>query len=221
VLPDPSSTAFAAAAVLSGLVVHTDRAELERTVAPADPERIRRREELLVRAVDEAASRPDAGAEGPSAGWRLVEAAITAAADGTLTLDDRSVVDLAVALVDPAVRDAALLRCTGSAAAAAEQLWAALARETPDPEAAEPAVLLAASALLRGDGALANVALDRAERAWPGHRLGGLLRRVAEAGMRPAQVRECLRGGAAPGPDSRRAPGPSAGRRVTRGRRSR
>ena len=85
-------------------------------------------------------------------------------------------VELACALGDPDVRDAALLRNLGGAAAAAEQLWTALVRETPDPEAAEPAVLLAVSALLRGDGALANVALERAELAWPGHRLARLLR---------------------------------------------
>ena len=69
---------------------------------------------------------------------------------------------------------------------------AALVRETPDPEAAEPAVLLAACALLRGDGALAGIALDRAEQAWPGHRLTRLLRAVWAAGIPPERVRECL-----------------------------
>ena len=85
-------------------------------------------------------------------------------------------------------------------------------RETPDPEAAEPAALLAACALLRGDGALAGIALDQAEQAWPGHRLTGLLRAAWQAGMSPDQVRECLRTApAAPGgpgaPASARAPG--------------
>jgi hypothetical protein len=88
----------------------------------------------------------------------------------------------------------------GPRPAAAEQLWAALARETPDPEAAEPAALLAVSALLRGDGALANVALDRAERAWPGHRLTRLLRVAAEGGLRPSEVRAWLTASAEPAP---------------------
>lgn len=198
-LPDPSTTPFAAAAVAEGKVVHADRAELERLVSPAEPERIRRREVMLVRTVDAsgpdgAATGQDAGADDPKAGWKLVAAAIAAAGRGTLALDDVAVVGLALALLDPRVRDAALLRSSGSSAAAAETLWAALARETPDPEAAEPAALLAASALLRGDGVLANVALDRAERAWPGHRLAGLLRQVAGSGMRPEQFRECVRG---------------------------
>jgi hypothetical protein len=85
-------------------------------------------------------------------------------------------------------------------AAAAETLWLALCRELPDPEAAEAAVLLAACGLLRGDGALANVALDRAERSWPGHRLAGLLRRVAARGTPPARVREWLVTASGPGP---------------------
>ena len=61
-----------------------------------------------------------------------------------------------------------------------------------EPEAAEPAALLAMSALLRGDGALANVALDRAERAWPGHAFAALVRRAAMAGIRPSVMREML-----------------------------
>ena len=52
-------------------------------------------------------------------------------------------------------------------------LPAALHDASPDPEAAEPATLLAACALLRGDGALAGIVLDRAQQAWPGHRLSG------------------------------------------------
>jgi hypothetical protein len=71
-------------------------------------------------------------------------------------------------------------------------VWAALTRETPDPEAAEPATQLAVSALLRGDGALAIIALDRAERAWPGHAFAALVRRAAEAGVRPSAMREVL-----------------------------
>ncbi len=76
--------------------------------------------------------------------------------------------------------------------AAAEQLWAALARETPAPEAAEPAALLAVSALLRGDGALANVALDRAAEAWPGHLLSRQLRAVASSGLAPGELGKAL-----------------------------
>jgi Domain of unknown function (DUF4192) len=189
VVPDFSTTTFAAAAVTAGQVVWGDRRELEALVAPADQERIRRREALLIQATDEALARPDPGAAFDAA---VVDAAVADAAAGRLMLDDARIVALAGALAVPAIRDAALLQCIGPAAVAAEQLWTALVRETPDPEAAEPAVLLAMSALMRGDGALANIALDRAEHAWPGHRLAAIVR-SGLLGMRPEQIRELLR----------------------------
>ncbi len=201
-LPDPATTALAAAGVLSGRVVQPSRAGLERLLDPVDQGRLRRREAMLI----ELGDRPDAldgAAEPPDAVLRVVDEAIADAASGDLVLDDARVVALAGALATTPVRDAAMARCIGATAAAAERLWTALVREVPDPEAAEPAALLAVSALLRGDGALANVALDRAERAWPGHRLTGILRSVTAAGMRPEEVRRMLRASLADGPARR------------------
>jgi hypothetical protein len=227
-VPDPTATPFVAAAVAEGRVVHADRADLEAAVAPADDGRLRRREVLLIRGADEAlgGEAPGEGTSGGivvdvAAGKAAVESAIADAEAGRLVLSDARVVALATALAIPAVRDAALQWCTGAHAAAAEQLWAALARETPDPEAAEPATLLAVSALLRGDGALANVALDRAERAWPGHRLSTLLRTAAASGVRPSQMRSWLHDCATPEPTTGqdttpRAAGAAQGRRGPR-----
>ena len=124
-------------------------------------------------------------------------------ADGWL--DDERVVALTRALQIPVVRDAAVAACTGSRPAAAEALWAALARGTPDPEAAEPAALLALMGLLRGDGALANVALRRAESAWPGHHFTETLRGLAAAGIRPSELRACLTGVPVPHRDRQRS----------------
>lgn len=191
VLPDPATTVAVASAVAGGQVALADRNELERLVAPADAAAIRRREKLLLAAHDDL----DGSLAGPGTAVAVVDAALADAGDGRLVLDDDRVVALALALADPLVRDAVMARCAGGSdriAAAAEQLWGALAREMPDPEAAEPAALLAVSAMLRGHGALATTALDRAEQAWPGHRLTGLLRQAADAGMRPAAFRECL-----------------------------
>ena len=206
VLPDPATSVAVAAAVASGQVALGDRGELERLVAPADAGAVRRREAMLIAAQDHvAAAGPDPEPADLDGLVAVVDAALADAAAGCLVLDDDRVVALALALAEPLVRDAVMARCAGSVgghtasagdperlAAAAEQLWAALARETPDPEAAEPAALLAVSALLRGHGALATVALDRAEQAWPGHRLTRLLRQVTEAGMRPSEFRVCL-----------------------------
>lgn len=114
-------------------------------------------------------------------------------------LDDERVVALTRALQLPEVREAAIAACIGSRPAAAEVLWAALTRGTPDPEAAEPASLLALLGLLQGDGALANVALQRAEAAWPGHSFAATLRGLATIGIRPSELRNCLTGAPAPG----------------------
>lgn len=195
-LPDPGGTALAARAVTEGKVVYDDREDLERLVAPTSHAVLRRREALLERSLD-AASAGAATAQAPSAddvaaALARVDRAVAQAADGQLALDDTAIVALARALTLPEVRDAALCHCAGPRAAAAEQLWAALARETPDPEAAVPAAMLAVCALLHGRGALANIALDRAERAWPGHRLTMLLRDAADAGVRPEEVRTWL-----------------------------
>lgn len=196
-VPDPATTPFLAAVVAEGRVVHADRAALEAVVAPTDPAVLRRREELLIRAADGELE----GAEGgvvldPAAGMSVVDAAIADAAAGRLAPADAGIVALATALGIPEVRAWALQRSAGPDGAAAEHVWAVLARETPDPEAAEPATLLAVSALLRGDGALANIALDRADRAWPGHAFAALVRRAVTAGLRPSSIREMLaRGG--------------------------
>jgi hypothetical protein len=182
-----------AAVVAEGRVVHADRAALEAVVIPTDQAVLRRREKRLIQAAD--GELDGAGGEvvlEPAAGAAVVDAAIADATAGRLVLSDDGVVALATALGIDEVRAWALRRSAGPDAPAAEQLWAALARETPDPEAAEPATLLAVSALLRGDGALANIALDRAERSWPGHAFAALVRRAAMAGLRPSVMREML-----------------------------
>src|SRR5439155_981162 len=56
------------------------------------------------------------------------------------------------------------------------------------------AALLAVSALLRGDGALANVALERALGADPGHRLARSLRQALDGGWGPREIRSWLEG---------------------------
>lgn len=203
-LADPAGTRCAARAVTEGMVTYADRAEMEALVAPVAPGVLRRREALLERALAAAAA-PGAPAAAPGeqagpgvpvepveAALRRLDTAVDAAHRGELRLDDEAVVALALALGLPEVRDVALRLCVGPYATAAEQLWGALARGTPEPEAAVPAALLAISALARGCGALANIALDRAERAWPGHHLTGLLSTAVAGGIRPEEVRAWL-----------------------------
>src|SRR5262249_26235297 len=142
-------------------------------------------------------------------------------ADSDGWLDDETVVALARALQLPLVRDAAVAACTGSRPAAAEALWAALARGTPDPDAAAPAAPPALIGLLQGDGALANVALQGPEAEWPGHRFTAPLRGLVGVGIRPCDLRACLAGAPLPrpvGPHQRRGPQRSKPARRRRGR---
>lgn len=90
---------------------------------------------------------------------------------------------------DPRVTERCLACCDGPDADAAEHLWRVLVRTVPVPHRAEPAVLLAVTVYLRGDGTLAHLALDAADTAAPGHRMAGLLRRALQAGITPDQLR--------------------------------
>ncbi len=189
VLPDPSASPVAAAAVLDGQVTFASRAGLERLVASDDDAALRRRAALLERAVDAALlDRELSGPQAPRRDLDSVTGALDEVASGRCVLGDSEVVRLAVALGDPLVRDACFAFAVGSRAAAAEQLWARLTCATPAPEVAEPAVLLAFSALLRGNGALAGAALGRARQACPGHRLTTLFDTALAEGVRPGQL---------------------------------
>jgi len=99
------------------------------------------------------------------------------------------VAELGLALFkDRLVRDALLSLAAGSAAGSAEQLWFLLTRSLPDPYRAEAAALLAFSALLRGDGTLAAIALAAALRANHDHRLAHLLNLALEQGIGRAEL---------------------------------
>ena len=78
----------------------------------------------------------------------------------------------------------------GVDAAAAESLWAVLARVLPEPWRVEALVLLAFSAYARGDGPLAGLSLEAALRSSPDHRMAGMLDTALQSGMRPEQSRE-------------------------------
>jgi hypothetical protein len=186
-LPDPACSTVAAATVAAGQVVYADRAELERLVAPGDRAALRRRSALLERLLDRAAD--GAPVTGRAECAVLLERWVAASASAVPEPTDDDVARLALALADPLVRDAAMGYALGRHAAAAERLWLALVTRLPDPEAAEPAVLLAHCALMRSDGALAGAALRRAQRAWPGHRLSALFQEALARGIGPDELR--------------------------------
>jgi hypothetical protein len=126
--------------------------------------------------------------------WAAVLAAVEAAGPGSVQrLSDRQVARLAWGLRDVDLRDRALALALGRSAAAAEVVWTELTRRAPAPLDAAPATLLAVTAWVRGDGALANVALERALASEPSYTFAGLLRSALDACLHPAEIRRLIR----------------------------
>jgi hypothetical protein len=96
---------------------------------------------------------------------------------------------LTVALRQLRVRDDAWARMAPEYTAAHLRLWRELTRLARPGYVAAPASLLAFVAWQLGDGALANVALDRALADHPGYSMALLLRRALDAGAPPALAR--------------------------------
>lgn len=182
---DPATTPLAAATVAAGAVTFGNREQLAGLLAAEEPAALQRRALLLAAAE---ADHP-MSAELRARRFARLEELHRAAAGGQVALSDSTVAEVASALCDHRVRDACLPWCTGPGADGAEQLWLALVRATPAPQRAEPAALLALVAYLRGDGALAGLALDAALQAWPDHSLSGLLRAALEGGLPPEVLR--------------------------------
>jgi hypothetical protein len=191
---------LAAAAVAAGAVLAPDRSTLAARIAPVQGPAAAAMLEACLRAGREhtARLRDAGGAEVTGAGTGLVAGAVAACRPGPGTagerLPDARVAEVLWALTVPEVRDRALGWALGEDAAAAELLWAECTRRAPVPLDGPPATLLAVSAWLRGDGATANVALERAIAADPGARLPRLLAEGLDACLPPAELRALIRG---------------------------
>jgi hypothetical protein len=173
--------------VVAGAVTMPNREAVVATLTPADPATLARRTHLL-----EAVSRgSEPGSDSATLGVErltTIRAAIDSAIDEPPFLTDEDVLVLTDALADHRVRDACLIQDDEDHRLGAERLWTALVRATPSPERAEPASLLAFHTYLRGDGVLAGIALEQAEKADPGHRLTILLRQSLQSGLPPQQL---------------------------------
>lgn len=197
-LPDETTTPTAAAATVAGCVTYDSREELAAQLNPPDPAAVRRTSRLLATAIDEIDPCRDPE-EVLSDHASAVRAALTAvkrseAGDGRSPLDisDDQVVRLALALSHTQVRDACLAMALApgeDTRRQAERLWFELVRRVPEPERTEPATLLAYSAYMRGEGALATIALDVALAANPKNALAGLLTQCLLRGIEPRKLR--------------------------------
>lgn len=184
----PAYSRIAAEAVFRGRVALPDRAAVAAQIDPVTgPAR-----EAMRQATHEARRRllPKLGRAGlDDAPLRLGEHAIAAAFDrrrrgGRLTDDEAAL--LTVLLTHRLIRDHAWRRTDGEDRHV--QLWAELTRRAEPDLAAAPATLLAFAAWRSGDGALANIAVDRALDADPGYRLARVLAAALAAGIPPSTL---------------------------------
>jgi len=204
----PGVSALEAAAVVTGTVVAADRAELVERIAPArGPDADAMAASCARSAVACAENLVMAGAEETAeASWTAITAALARCRPGLsgVLLTDDEVARILCGLRDVGVRDRALELALGPDAPAAEVLWTECTRRAPAPLAAAPATLLAVSAWLRGDGAMANVALDRALDGEPDYVLAGLLAQGLARCLSPAELRSIIGTALDPGARDRR-----------------
>jgi hypothetical protein len=188
----------AAAMTVAGLAAYPDRDAVAATVAPVTGDAAR----AMDRAIDRACLRAQALVDraqrsGPgnplrlviSEGRRAVREAIGECRGGRRITGDDRFAWLAVSLVHLAVRDDAWARMVPEHRQAHLSLWADIVRRADGPWLPAPASLLAFTAWQAGDGALANIALERALTADPGYSMALLLRDILAAGVPPSQAR--------------------------------
>ncbi|RBY97883.1 DUF4192 domain-containing protein [Blastococcus sp. TF02-8] len=189
-------SALAAAAVTTGQVLAADRAALAARLDPSPGERSGVRAACVRVASERAARAREVGWTGSTEeAWTAVLEAVARCRPGepSVPLPDDELAAVLWALRDGRVRDRALSLALGDDAAAAEALWTECTRRGVPPLDAGPATLLAVSVWLRGDGAMANVALDRALDSDPGCTLARLLRDGLDACLTPGDLRQLVR----------------------------
>src|SRR5580704_13838644 len=122
-------------------------------------------------------------------GLNAVGATIATYRAGGKYSTDYQIAWITVALRDLRVRDDAWARMDPAHADAHRRLWIDVTRRAQPGYVAAPAALLAFVAWQSGDGALANVALDRAVADEPRYSMALLLRQVISAGAPPSLAR--------------------------------
>lgn len=173
---------FLVQAVLDGRVVRGSRDELAATVAP-DPV-----DQAVVSAIVDTRLRsqgvPSLVLELLAAGTWAESLAERCARTGTAPTS-QEVARLGWTMQATPVRDAVWGLVGRRTARAHVDLWAGVVRRTPEELVAAPAALLAWSAWMAGDGALAWIAVDRCCEADPSYGLAGLIAHALEKAIPP------------------------------------
>lgn len=193
---DPCSHPAAAALKEAGVDVLPDRAALARTLQPppgsaratrqATGRALRRLDRLVVTArgggLDPAAALADAGRA-------AVRDAIRRYRAGASIEDRARLAFLAVVLADLRVRDDAWAQMDPRRAGPHTALWTGIVTGAAPEFVPAPASLLAFTAWQAGEGALANVAAERALAADPAYSMALLIAGAVQAGLPPSAAR--------------------------------
>jgi hypothetical protein len=201
VLDDPAASVLAlTTAVATGQVSYGSRAELAAALdSRIDPDTAHRRGEQIAALHQSAAGRRGgpghSGSEETDAGVQgaILEFGARVLGGGLDQLDEDVIVGVGAALLTAAHRDALVgwtAENTEPGVMRAGWLW--MVQQLTGEARAYAATLFALGALLEGDGAAANVALELAEQVHPGLSLTRLATDVAGCGIEPAVLRRML-----------------------------
>jgi hypothetical protein len=189
--PTPAVSRVAAEGVVSGRAPLSGRAELERSVR--GPVGLRR---VVAEAACERAYRAAAAEVAADRGTAhartlaLFGEALRSYEAGRPELPDDTAARVAVGLLDRQARDEVVTWVLESAEAPLTALLGDLVRATPDPVCPPACTVLAWVAHAFGNGALANVAVDRALRHDPDYTMARLVREGLDRQVPPSAVRQ-------------------------------
>jgi hypothetical protein len=209
---DVSAHPAAAAMTAAGMPARPDRASLADSLAPltgqaaesmrqATERAVLRAAELIASSAAPSGSLTPGGAPSrtpatPGSWWLVVEAgreavraAISIYRHGGRITDHDQLAWLTVTIADLRVRDDAWARMEPRHRADHQRLWTDVVRHACEPYAPAPASLLAFTAWQSGDGALANVAIERALAADPEYSMAHLIGQALDAGLPPSAAR--------------------------------
>jgi Domain of unknown function (DUF4192) len=192
---DESAHPAAAALTAAGMPARPDRASLAASLAPLTGQAA----ESMRRATERALLRTEqliASSRAPGSLWPAVEAgreavrsAIASYRRGGQITDHDQLAWLSVTIADLRVRDDAWARMDPRHRAEHRRLWTDVVRHACEPYVSAPASLLAFTAWQSGEGALANIAIERALAADPEYSMAHLLEQALDAGLPPSAAR--------------------------------
>jgi hypothetical protein len=196
---DVSAHPAAAAMTAAGMPARPDRASLADSLAPLAgqaAESMRQATERAVLRAAELITSSGAPSGNPGGLWLAIEAgreavraAISIYRHGGRITDHDQLAWLTVTIADLRVRDDAWARMEPRHRADHQRLWTDVARHACEPYVPAPASLLAFTAWQSGDGALANVAIERALAADPEYSMAHLIGQALDAGLPPSAAR--------------------------------